>query len=123
MSFKIEMLNGALSVISEFHPEYKPFIDWFKAHEDEAMAVADAIGAALQKGDTASATVRQRSPELSDAINELAHAQSAAPSRRNNLNIENITRTCFGFPRLTPAEETAWMNNSTPPNDSRIGSG
>jgi hypothetical protein len=123
MSFEKTVLNGALSVIAEFHPEYKPYVDWFKAHEDEAIAIAEAVGAALAKGSTASAAIRHKSPELADAITEVAHAQSVLPSRRDNVNIENITRTCFGFPRLTQAEETAWMDNSTPPNDSRIGSG
>lgn len=123
-NFQISLLNFALDTVAHFNPEYVPAITWLKAHESDAEKLIPVIDATIREGGAAIDAVKKQAPDLYKAIVDLVDA-SQAPQDTIALqqHAENAARTMFGFQRMTPAEEQAWMARFTPSGDSASGSG
>ena len=125
MMFNIQILNFALDTVAHLNPEYVPAINWLKSHEDEAAKVIPVIDAAIRQGGSALAAVQRDAPDLYKAIVDLVDAsQAPQDSTMLHKHAENTTRMMFGFPRMTPEQEQAWMDRTTAGvNDLRTGGG
>lgn len=123
-SFQMSALNFMLDAVAHLNPEYAPAISWVKNHEAQAEKLTPVVEAAIRQGGSAIRAVQREAPDLYKAIVDLVDAsQAPQDSAQLEKHAENAARTMFGFPRMTPDQERAWMDRAAPSGDSRAGSG
>lgn len=129
MQFNKTATDGLLKAIGFFHPEYAGLIGFLTQHEDQFVAAGPLIQAAAKEGLGAFAAAEKAAPNLAKAIKDFVAAapKDAAPSTiaasRQSVHVENVTRMIVGAPKMTPAQESDYIERASPINDSRAGSG
>lgn len=131
MSTFSTVLKGGLSLISLIYPPAAPIIGILEVAEPYIEAAIPLVEAAITEGPGAVKAIEQSSPQLTQAIKDLAaHVASLGTvfGTTDASHVENTARILLGFNQMTPEEELAWMNsspyyNSGGENSSQLGSG
>lgn len=119
MSFKTSIIEGLLHAVASFNPALGPLINMALEHEAEIIKLGPVISAAIDEGPGAFAAVEKQTPKLAAAIKDFVHSLPAtAPTAVHadaslKVATENATRNVFGFKKMTPEEELAWMDRTT----------
>lgn len=128
-SFKLNLLNGLLNSIASFHPEYATAIGAVIKYEPMLEKLGPVVTAGVKEGPGAVAALQHSAPELIAAVKALVAASPIGagqkpgqvlpgPTQRaQDVHVENVTRSLFGFGGMTVEQQTAWMNSTTPGND------
>lgn len=127
-SFKMNLLNGILNSIASFHPEYKAAIGAIIRYEPLLEKLGPVVTAGIKEGPGAVAVIQASAPELIKAIRSLvatgiglAGKSGDSPpgptQRAQDVHVENVARSLFGFGGMSVEEQTRWMNSTTPGND------
>lgn len=134
-TLKLNLLNGLLTSIASFHPEYKAAIDTVIKYEPMIDKLAPVAIAGAKEGPGIVAAIKDKAPELLAAIKNLVAASHAStltdpgqalpgPTQRaQDVHVENVARSLFGLGQMSVEEQTAWMNSKSPiSEDSKSGS-
>ena len=111
-----------LTDVTGMLPGAWPLHDLLAAHPEEASAL---IPVMQNLGEAPSATraAEKAAPNLTQAIKGLVGASvpGGVSSPDGDKKAENLVRSLGGIGHMTPEQEAAWINNSTPPQDSKFG--
>lgn len=112
--------DGLLKAIGFFHPEYAGLIGFLTQHEDQLVAAGPLIQAAAKEGPGAFAAAEKAAPNLAKAIKDFvaaspvgSKAPNSAAASRQHIHVENVTRMIVGAPKMTPAQETDYIERAT----------
>lgn len=107
--------SGALDLVAMFYPPAAPIIGLIKKAAPYIAAAIPLVEAGIKEGPGAFAAVKEAAPELSKIIEDLANKArdiGKGFGLTDEGHIENIARTLFKLPRMTPEEELHWMNTT-----------
>ena len=121
--------SPAAAFIASFSPTARSLLEFARNHADTLRAVIPVIRAAASEGPAVIDAVRRTAPDTIETLKALIEtfASPRAPIRAavvSDVAMENSLRSLAGLPRMTPAQETAWLDRMNPiSQDSRSGSG
>lgn len=136
MSLQLTLLNGLLNTIASFHPEYRTAIGTVIKYEPMLEKLGPVVSAGVKEGPGAVAALEESAPDLIKAIKNLVAASPVGagqkpgtplpgPTQRaQDLHVENVARSLFGFGGMSTEEQNAWMQSKSPISErSDVGSG
>lgn len=109
----------ALTIIGLAFPEAAPFVPLIKGLLPAWFAAKPYVDKAIVDGRSAFEAATQADPSIGAKIKQIVGTDTSA------VSVENITRQIFKIPKMTPDEESRWMDGATPAGfgDSHYGGG